>query len=1150
MNVQLNVIMSILQKRHYISCVCLIFLFSCRSETKKPDLFHLLTPQQTGITFVNSITTNETKNYQTDAFIYHGAGVATGDINNDGLPDVFLSGNEVQSRLYLNKGDMKFEDITESAGITLEKRATGVSMVDINSDGYLDIYVTISGAPDSAPDERSNVLFLNNGDNTFTETAHDLNIDDPGFGIHSVFFDYNDDGYLDLFVLNNSDLIHVSPTQEDHEQGVMGRSMGRVEEPDPYGFDQLYRNNGDGTFTNVSEEAGILKKIGYGLGVVATDLNGDDWPDIYVSNDVTPNDVLYINNRDGTFSDKAAEYLKHTSFSGMGIDIADFTNNGWPDILQTDMMPEELSGRKRMSGSVTYDGFQQLRQQGFYPHYNLNTLQFNHGVNQDGDLIFSEIAQLAGVSYTDWSWSALFGDYDNDGFKDIFITNGYPKAVNDYDYLMDIYNIQENLDNVDQQTIKEREYERLNNLHDYKVPNYIFRNNGNTSAGNHTLKFTDKTDEWILDDPGYSYGAAYADLNNNGRLDLIINNINAPAQIYENRDSEDDTSNYLQVRLQGDHPNMRGIGSKFILSSKDQKQFIYHTPYRGYMSTMDDRVHFGLGEAEHIDSLEILWPDGRYQLLTNLDANQVLTIHQENSVTVDQTNLFVQQPENKPFRTIHDDIGLTYKHEEKNNVDYNTQPLLPYMISRQGPPVAVGDVTGNGLDDVYIGGISGIAGKLFVQQENGSFMEFSEMQPWSADSAYEDWGALFFDANGDAHLDLYVNSGGYRVPVSSDLLQDRLYINQGDGRFIRDTEALPEMRTSTATVTAGDFTGDGFPDLFVGGRVTPYNYPKSPRSYLLRNDGGRFTDITEKAAPELSERGMITDAVWIDYDQNGQMDLATAGEWMSIEFYENDGTSLRNITESMNLPPLTGWWFSLKKGDLTNNGYDDLVVGNLGENYSYKTSGDRRFGIYAADFSGNYITDIILTEEINGKEFPFYGFAKLGREISNLSIPFKTFEQFSGAPIQQMFSSKQLNAAFHRQTDIFASIILKNGGDGSFQPVHLPAMAQISPVNGIVTHDVDKDGNLDLIMAGNLFHAEPTIPRADGGNGLWLKGDGQGNFDAVSTMESGFYAPLDVKNLELLRTVNGHAVIVANNNDSLSVFGINYLDQSSQRQED
>lgn len=1116
-----------------IIIILLSFLISCGSDANKNTMYQKLSAEKTGVNFTNTITTNKSKNYQTDAFIYHGAGVSVGDINNDGLPDLFFSGNEVPSRLYLNKGNMQFEDITKLSGIEINRRATGVSMVDINSDGYLDIYVSVSGAPNSDPKDRRNLLFINNGDNTFTEAAAEYNIADPGFGIHALFFDYNRNGYLDLFVLNNSDLIQLRPTPEQYERGEAGRSVPNMEVPDPYGFDQLYRNNGDGTFTNVSEEAGILRKIGYGLGAVVTDLNGNGWPDIYVSNDVTPNDVLYINNQDGTFTDRAADYLKHTSFSGMGIDIADFSNNGWPDILQTDMMSEDLKERKRTSGSVTYAGSQELRQQGYFPHFNLNTLQFNHGLDHNDDLIFSEVALLAGVSYTEWSWSALFGDFDNDGFKDIFITNGYPKAVNDYDYLANMFLAQQQSRSAEE--LKQREFELLDNLYSHNVPNYIFRNNGFTPDGDHSLRFTDKSKEWGFNEPGFSYGAAYADLNNNGRLDLVINNINSTAQIYQNIGFDDIQPNYLQIQLQGEYPNNRGLGSKVILKNKGHNQFIYHTPYRGYMSTMDDRVHFGLGDAVVVDTLQVIWPDGRSQILTDIEANQILTLKQENAQEIEPEPTSL----NNPLFTPLTNIGLQYKHEEKNFIDFNVQPFLHYMFSRNGPVMAVGDATGNGLDDVYIGGSSGIAGSLFIQQEDGHFIESVHSQAWQADKDYEDWGALFFDANGNGLLDLYVTSGGYHLSPASSLLQDRLYINHGNGRFLRDDRALPQMITSTATVKAGDFTGNGEMDLFVGGRFTPRNYPVPVRSYLLRNDGGVFTDITEEAAPELLEGGMITDAVWIDYNNDGKMDLVTVGEWSPIQFYENNGSKLQDKTDVVGLPSMRGWWFSIEKADFNSNGREDLIVGNLGLNFSYTASEKSKFGMYASDFSGNRITDLIFTKEIEEIEYPFHSFAKIGREISSLTYQFKTFESFAGTPIRQVFTTNSINAALHFQADTFASVILGNDGNGIFTPKQLPVMAQISPINSILTHDFDGDGHLDLLVAGNLYHTEATIPRADAGNGLFLKGNGQGHLKSVPIMESGFYTPLDVKNLALIKTAAGYRVLVANNSDSLQVYRVN-----------
>lgn len=1099
-----------------------MLLYSCNHVEEKTLRFKKLNPRQTGVTFVNTITTNDSLNYASDFLLYNGAGVAIGDINNDSLPDLYFAGNMVSSRLYLNKGDMRFEDITETAGVTTTQRATGVSMVDIDNNGYLDIYVSVSGPEWSKAGERSNLLFVNNGDNTFTELAEKLDVDDTGFTTHSVFFDYDKDSDLDLFVLNNS--------PGEFARGETGLDTFGSQEPDSSGFDQLYRNNGDGSFTHISAEAGILRKIGYGLGVVVADLNKDSWPDIYVSNDITPNDVLYINNGDGTFTDKAGEWLRHTSYSGMGIDIADFDNNGWPDILQTDMVPKSLAERKRMLGAETYNKFIGLRNRGFFPHYNLNTLQLNLGATGNGKPIFSEIARMAGVAYTNWSWSALFADYDNDGFKDIFITNGYPKAIIDFDFQTNMHRARRLGNN---QSSRQKVQEILDNVHSYEISNCVFRNETD-------LTFSDRTQEWGMNYPSYSYGAAYSDLNNDGRLDLVINNLNAAASVYQNTAPGNDMNHYLQVRLEGEPPNRQGIGTKLILWAGNQKQYIDHTPYRGYMSTMDDRIHFGLGDADRVDSLKVIWPDGSYQLLTELQADKILTIYQKNSVSQQKQSPSFTLSGSRIFRSIND-LGLKYKHREnQHSVDYNMQPLLPYEISRQGPPLAVGDVTGNGLDDIFIGGDAGFAGRLFIQQKNGRFVESDKLQPWQADKDYEDWGAHFFDANGNGLLDLYVASGGYRLSPVSSLLQDRLYINQGNGRFEKDTLALPEIRTSTSSVASGDFTGDGQPDLFVGGRLVPGNYPYPTRSYLLRNDGGRFTDITSETTSELVEPGgMITDAVWIDYNRDGRLDLVTAGVWMPVQFYESDGKRLRNVTGKTGLPPMRGWWYSLEKGDFNKDGYPDLVAGNLGLNYTYTTSKESRFGVYAADFDRNRTSDIIFTQEIDGTEYPFYGLAKLGKEILDISLKFQTYESFSKAAIEQVISQARLNEALHYQVDTFASTYLQNNGDGTFIPNKLSSLAQISPINSIIVHDLDGDDNLDLIVAGNLHYIEPNTPRADAGNGLWLKGDEQGNFTPVPPLKSSLLASLNVKDLALVTTPDGKAIIIANNSDSLQAFKLN-----------
>ena len=1101
----------------------LLLLDGCRPEGAHRPLFNLLAPSQTGVTFANTITTNDSVNVQTDVYVYNGAGVAIGDIDNDGLPDIFFTGNMVSSRLYLNKGNMRFEDITQSAGVGTNRWATGATMVDINNDGHLDIYVSVSGSERSKGRDRANLLFINNGDHTFTEAAARYGIADTGFTTHAVFFDYNGDGYLDLFLLNNSPQDFARGAAEAHPLGVRSNS--------PASYNKLYRNNGDGTFTDVSREAGILRQVGYGLGVVVADVNRDGWPDIYVSNDVAPNDVLYINNGDGTFTDKAAAWLKHTSFAGMGIDIADFNNDGRPDILQVDMMPAALSARKRMSGFVTYESQMELRSRGFRDDYDVNALQLNNGLTANGDVVFSEIGRLAGVAYTDWSWTALLVDLDNDGSKDVFITSGYPKAVNDLQYQTAVFRARRAGDT-------QRALTLLKELHSYRVSNHVLRNNGD-------LTFSDMTKDWGLDQPGFSYGAAYADLNNDGKLDLVVNNIDAPASIYENIQPTDDAHHFLEVTLEGETPNRRGIGSTLILTAGGQKQYLYHSPTRGYMSTMDDREHFGLGSARRVDSLAVMWPDGRYQVLTGLDVDRTVTVRQRDAVqrprkggTSSNLPNLPNLPNlaSLPFRPVR---AIKYKHQASSFVDYNVQPLLPYMLSSQGPPLAVGDVNGDSLDDVFIGGGGGVPGKLFIQRKDGSFVESTQGQPWAADNEYEDWGALFFDANGDGLPDLDVASCAYRLAPSSQLLQDRLYINQGGGRFLRDTHALPPMATCTATVAAGDFNGDGRLDLFVGGRLTPRNYPYPTRSYLLRSDGGHFTDVTEQVAPELIHPGgMITAAVWVDFDGDGRLDLVTAGEWMPLQFYKNDGKRLHDVTASMGLPPLRGWWYSLVSRDFNHDGRPDLVAGNLGWNFSYTTSAQRKFGVYALDFTGNRTTDVVLTQDVKGTEYPFYGLATLGPAIYPLAVRFPTYAAFSEASIPQMFGAAQLQQALHYQADTFTSVYLQNNGNGTFSASALPTLAQTSPIRGIVAHDVDGDGNLDLIVAGNLYDTEPNTAPADAGNGLWLKGDGQGHFTAISPVESGFLAPRHVTGLALVKTPAGSAVLVANHGDSLQAFTI------------
>jgi hypothetical protein len=1087
-------------------------------------VFERLSAERTGVSFTNTITTSDSLNVQIDVYVYNGAGVAVGDVDNDGLPDIFFSGNMVTSRLYLNRGGMRFDDATERAGVRTNRWATGATMVDINNDGYLDIYVSVSGPEWSKPEDRANLLFINNRNRTFTEAAAQYGIADTGFTTHAAFLDYDGDGCLDLFLLQNS-------PADFSRSNLAGRPTGRRGET-PGGLNRLLRNSCHGSFDDVSDKAGIVREPGFGLGVAVTDFNGDGRPDLYVSNDVVANDVLYINRGDGTFANRAAQSLKHASFAGMGVDAADFNNDGWPDVVQADMVPRSLERQKRVLGFTTYASNADLLRRGLRVDYPDNSLQLSNGLTKDGDVVFSEIGRFAGIAHTDWSWSTLFADFDDDGNKDLYIGNGYPKAVNDLDYMT---STAEAMRPSRANAVNRRALENLRRLPSYQEVSYLFRNAGN-------LAFEDVSKAWGFEKPAFSYGAAYADLDNDGRLDLVVNNIDGPAFIYHNVRQRVDSAHVLNVRLEGDGANRRGIGSTLILTAGGRKQYLYHSPYRGYMSTMDDRAHFGLGAASRVDSLEVIWPDGRSQLLTGIEADRLIVVRQADASGRRGAPLFPLSPDSaRPFQQMDAaQTGLAFKHQPGLFIDYSTQALLPYMVSRHGPVLAVRDVDGDGLEDLYIGGGSGVPAELRLQQKDGRFVTSMVADPWAQDKRYEDWGAAFFDANGDGRPDLYVASGGYELTPVSPLLQDRLYVNRGGGRFERDTLALPRMLTSTAAVRAGDFTGDGQPDLFVGGRLSPRRYPYPTRSYLLRNDHGRFVDVTESVAPELAQPGgMITDAAWVDFDGDGRLDLVTVGEWMGIQFYRNDGRRLNNVTGSTRLPSMRGWWYSLAVGDFDGDGRPDIVAGNLGLNHSYSTSKDSAFGVYAGDFTGNQGTDVVLTKRIDGIEYPIGGLQPLGREIYTLSVKYPTHGAFASASLDQMFGREQLQKALHYEVDTFASVYLHNEGGGVFTSAPLPALAQIAPIKAIVPFDVNGDGHLDLIVAGNLYDVEANTPRADAGNGLWLEGDGRGHFTAVSPRASGFLAPWNVAGLTLLDTPAGKRVLVGSTGDSLQTFRIN-----------
>lgn len=1074
--------------------------------------FTKLSPSDTGVSFSNQVRDSLQFNVLNYAFMYNGGGVAIGDINNDGLSDLFFTGNMVSSRLYLNKGDMQFEDITESAGVSTKGWITGTSMVDINGDGLLDIYLSVAGRESDPSQERANLLFVNNGDNSFTEKAKEYNIADTSFTTHAVFLDYNRDGLLDLYLLN-------------HSPGSFSRDMGRSggSKTLSTSFDILYKNNGNGTFSDVSRRAGILQKTGYGLGVAVADINRDGWPDIYISNDIAPDDVLYVNNKDGTFTDKSHGYLKHTSYAGMGVDIADFNNDEWPDILQVDMMPPDYQERKLMSYGVDFKQYNSKIRRGYNYSYTKNTLQMSNGVDQEGNILFSEVGRMAGVAFTGWSWAPLFGDYDNNGYKDILVTNGYPTAVNDFDYLVEQVQAPS--------ATAEEEYQRVKNTRKLKLRNYLFGNDGG-------ITFEDVSENWGFKDSTYSYGAAHGDLDNDGDLDIVISNLNATASIYQNNASELAGTHYLSLQLNGPQNNRQGIGATVVVNTGGNNQHKYVSPYRGYQSSVEPRIHFGLGAAKQVDSIEVFWPDGQYQLLTNVETNKQVTIDYKNAEN-NGKQLNPGRDNHKIFRDVTDNVGLRHQHQENTFNDYDIQPLLHRQLSRMGPKMAVGDVTGDGLEDVYIGGASGYPGTLYVQNNSGRFEAQNQNQPWLNDAYSEDMGAVIFDANGDGKQDIYVASGGYEFSPAEEAIQDRLYLNRGNGQFYKSESTLPQMLTSSSMVSAGDFNDDGQIDLFVCGRLTPLKYPDGARSYILQNEGGRFRDVTQQIAPELAQPSLRTDAEWIDFNGDGQLDLVTTGIWSRVQFYENGNGRFKEVTESVVEFPKRGWWYTLEKGDFNNDGVPDLVAGNMGLNHTFTTSEEQKLGLWANDFDNNYTRDLVYTVEENGAYYPFFGKAKLGWAIPPIDKKYPTYRSFSEVPMKDIFEDEALAEAKKYQVDTFASTLFLSGDDGKYRMQELPEEAQISPVKGMVVHDVDKDGLQDIVIAGNMFRIHPDISRADAGNGLWLKGAGNGTFNTVSPFQSGFVAPGDVKDLKLVNIPGGGtAVLLANNNTFVKVFSI------------
>ena len=1077
-------------------------LTSCNNTLQKDKNFKQLDANQTGITFSNNLTETKELNYLNYAYIYMGAGVSAGDLNNDGLIDLFFTGNMVSNKLYLNKGDLKFEDISEKAGVSGDNRwFTGVTMADVNNDGFLDIYCSVGGKFNP----KENLLYINNGDLTFTESAKKYGIDDIGNSIQATFFDYDLDGDLDLYVAN------YPPTKFNAPRNYYQFKMQNTTDEET---DKLYRNDGD-TFTNVTDPAGVRS---FGLSNSATigDINNDGWPDIYVTNDFSMPDYLYINNKNGTFTEQVKEVTKQTSLYGMGVDIADFNNDLLLDIIQMDMTPGDNRRSKANMASMNPDLFWGTVNAGFGYQYMQNMLQLNNGtVINDGLPDFSNISRLAGVATTDWSWGALFADLDNDGWKDIFISNGTRREINNKDYFKGLKKQRLTADVLLEKTLA---------IPSEKIDNVVFKNNKD-------LTFKQVNDEWGLSFKGFSNGCVYVDLDNDGDLEIVTNNIDDYAAIFENKNVEN--NHHLTLRFNGPNKNKFGLGVKVTAISGGLSQYQEMTLTRGFQSSVAPQLHFGLGKIEKIDSLKVVWPDGKLQTISNVDKNQILTIDY-NKATLPL--LAIETPKLTTIFSTEKDTSIVVQHQHIENIydDFKNEVLLPHSTSMFGPDVSVGDLNGDGLDDFIVGGAVYSSTTLYFQTSKGFIKQQSIAM--KNDSGYEDLGSLIFDADGDGDNDIYMVSGGNEFNADSKMLQDRLYVNNGQGNFTKSTSALPEMLTSGLRISSGDYDKDGDLDLFVGGRLVPKNYPLPANSYILENvstiGNPKFIDVTKKIAPELEELGMVTSSLWSDFDNDGQIDLIVVGEWMPITVFKNNGGSFKNITKDLNLDATTGWWFSIKEGDMDNDGDMDYVVGNLGLNYKYKANKEETFDIYVNDFDDNKSNDIVLSYYNDGEKFPVRGRECSSQQIPSIKQKFKNYETYSNATLVDIYTEQDLSASLHYQVNSFASVFLENK-EGTFITHQLPNEAQFSSINQVLIDDYDKDGNLDAIIAGNLYVSEVETPRNDASFGCYLKGNGKGDFKAISSSESGIYIKGDTKDMAEIKIGDKKYIIVAKNDDYL-----------------
>ena len=1096
-----------------------LFLFIFYSCTKNSDLeqettlFISLPPQKTGVDFINLLTETEEFNIIEYLYFYNGGGVSVGDINNDGLIDIYFSSNQGPNKLFLNKGEMVFEDISEKAGVqSLGSWKTGVSMVDINGDGLLDIYVCRLGNFKGITGR--NELYINNGNLTFSEKAAEYGLDFQGFSTQAAFFDYDRDGDLDMYLLNHA----------VHTQNTYGRASLRYMDSGPEG-DRLYRNNaekGEVRFTPVTNESGIFSsQIGYGLGVGISDVNNDGWPDIYVSNDFNENDYLYINQADGTFKEEIGSMATVQSRFSMGNDFADINNDGWIDFVTLDMLPRDERIRKMSVGEDSEEIYQLKLSFGFERQVSRNCLQLNNGNGT-----FSEIGQYSGIYATDWSWSSLFADFDNDGWKDLFISNGIVRRPNDLEYMNFITNPE--LEGGFQNKPDMMDLELAEKMPSGEVSNFVFKNKGD-------LTFQDVSQDWGVSEKGYSSGAAYVDLDNDGDLDLVVNNINAQAGIYQNRQGQvsgNNTKNtYLKIKLDGQGKNRFGIGARAEVYSKSQVQIQENFTSRGFQSSIAPEFLFGLGTIGIVDSVKIIWPSGKYEILKNIPVNTTVVVKES-----------IAEKISKPFpdSEVHsvtilekNSTGLDFYHVENDYNDFSVEPLLPHKLSREGPALTVGDVNGDGREDVFVGGAAGQAGVLFLQGKRADF--FESTQPLlEADSDLEDSDAKFFDSDGDGDLDLIVGRGG-NMPFPKDKARaSMIYLNDGKGEFHTRITLPLEMDAQVSVVKVEDFDKDGLMDLMIGGRNVLGKYGEHPRSYLLKNLGdNRYEDVTKAVAPDLAFLGMVKDAIWVDLDLDGNLDLIVVGEWMPITIFLNKNGKLINETSTFGLAKSSGWWNSLAAEDLNADGYPDLVVGNLGLNSRLKTFEQLPVKMMIKDFDQNGSVEQIISYPENGKYYTVASKDELVKQIPMLKKDFVRYRDFSGKTVEEVFQALDMEEAKHLEANQFESVVLVNQEGKSFRSNPLPAEAQFAPIEAILITDVDQDGHPDLIIGGNNTAAAPYYGAYLGSWGNILKGNGKGEFRVERKHQLKING--DIKEIKKISVGSQTWLIFAKNNKELEV---------------